>query len=93
MVMTKSPLTGAITCSNSGGVFPTELKRTGYDAIIFSGRSEKPVYLWIDQEKAELRTAVHLWGKDAPETPTCSLPRPMLRPEWPALVRQVKKRS
>ena len=39
MVMTKSPLTGAITCSNSGGVFPTELKRTGYDAIIFSGRS------------------------------------------------------
>jgi len=68
MVMTKSPLTGAITCSNSGGVFPTELKRSGYDAIIFSGRSEKPVYLWIDQEKAELRTAVHLWGKDTRET-------------------------
>ena len=67
MVMTKSPLTGAITCSNSGGVFPTELKRSGYDAIIFSGRSEKPVYLWIDQEKAELRTAVHLWGKDTHE--------------------------
>ena len=68
MVMTKSPLTGAITCSNSGGVFPAELKRSGYDAIIFSGRSEKPVYLWIDQEKAELRTAVHLWGKDTHET-------------------------
>ena len=51
-----------------GGVFPTELKRSGYDAIIFSGRSEKPVYLWIDQEKAELRTAVHLWGKDTHET-------------------------
>jgi len=68
MVMTKSPLTGAITCSNSGGVFPTELKRSGYDAIIFSGRSEKLVYLWIDQEKAELRTAVHLWGKDTHET-------------------------
>jgi len=68
MVMTKSPLTGAITCSNSGGVFPAELKRSGYDAIIFSGRSEKPVYLWIDQEKAELRTAVQLWGKDTSET-------------------------
>ncbi len=51
-----------------GGVFPTELKRSGYDAIIFSGRSEKPVYLWIDQEKAELCTAVHLWGKDTHET-------------------------
>ena len=68
MVMTKSPLTGAITCSNSGGIFPTELKRNGYDAIIFSGRSEKPVYLWIDQENAELRAAGHLWGKDTHQT-------------------------
>ena len=68
MVMTKSPLTGAITCSNSGGIFPTELKRSGYDAIIFSGRSEKPVYLWIDQENAELRAAGHLWGKDTHQT-------------------------
>ena len=46
MVMTKSPLTGAITCSNSGGMFPTEFKRTGYDAIVFTGRSETPVYLY-----------------------------------------------
>jgi aldehyde:ferredoxin oxidoreductase len=68
MVMTKSPLTGAIACSNSGGVFPTELKRSGYDGIIFSGRSEKPVYLWIDQENAELRAAGHLWGKDTHQT-------------------------
>jgi aldehyde:ferredoxin oxidoreductase len=68
MVMTKSPLTGAITCSNSGGMFPTEFKRTGYDAIIFSGRSEKPVYLWLDRERAELRAADHLWGKNTHET-------------------------
>ncbi len=68
MVMTKSPLTGAITCSNSGGMFPTEFKRTGYDAIIFTGRSEKPVYLWLDGEKAELRAADHLWGKNTHET-------------------------
>jgi aldehyde:ferredoxin oxidoreductase len=68
MVMTKSPLTGAITCSNSGGMFPTELKRTGYDAIIFTGRSETPVYLWLDHGKAELRGADHLWGKDTHET-------------------------
>ena len=40
MVMTKSPLTGAITCSNSGGFFPTELKRSGYDAILFEGKSD-----------------------------------------------------
>ncbi len=64
MVMTKSPLTGAITCSNSGGMFPTEFKRSGYDAIIFKGQSPNPVYLWLNQGKAELRPADHLWGKD-----------------------------
>ena len=62
MVMTKSPLTGAITCSNSGGMFPTEFKRTGYDAIIFTRRSATPVYLYLNHEKAELRGADHLWG-------------------------------
>jgi len=68
MVMTKSPLTGAITCSNSGGMFPTELKRSGFDAIIISGRAETPVYLWIDQGNADIRKADHLWGKDTHET-------------------------
>ncbi len=68
MVMTKSPLTGAITCSNSGGMFPTEFKRCGYDAIVFTGRSKAPVYLWLNQEKAELRAADHLWGKNTHET-------------------------
>jgi aldehyde:ferredoxin oxidoreductase len=68
MVMTKSPLTGAITCSNSGGRFPTEFKRAGYDAIIFTGRSKTPVYLWLDRGKAELRRADDLWGKDTHET-------------------------
>jgi aldehyde:ferredoxin oxidoreductase len=68
MVMTKSPLSGAITCSNSGGMFPTEFKRTGYDAILFSGRSEQPVYLWLGSDKAELRAANHLWGKNTHQT-------------------------
>jgi aldehyde:ferredoxin oxidoreductase len=68
MVMTKSPLTGAITCSNSGGQFPTELKRAGFDAIIFSGRAEAPVYLWIDQGNADIRKADHLWGKNTHDT-------------------------
>jgi len=68
MVMTKSPLTGAITCSNSGGRFPTELKRAGYDAVIFTGKAAKPVYLYVDRGKAELRSAAHLWGKDTHKT-------------------------
>jgi aldehyde:ferredoxin oxidoreductase len=68
MVMTKSPLTGAITCSNSGGQFPTHLKRTGYDAVILEGKSPEPVYLWVDNGKAELRPAGHLWGKSTHET-------------------------
>ncbi len=68
MVTTKSPLTGAITCSNSGGLFPKELKRTGYDAILIKGKSDEPVYLLIDGENTELRPATHLWGKSVPET-------------------------
>ena len=68
MVMTKSPLTGALTCSNSGGKFPTELKCTGFDALIIKGRSTEPVYLWIDGPKAELRPAGHLWGRTTQDT-------------------------
>lgn len=68
MVMTKSPLTGAITCSNSGGFFPAELKRSGFDAVIFSGRAKEPIYLWINQGKVEIRSAGHLWGKTTHET-------------------------
>ncbi len=68
MVMTKSPLTGAVTCSNSGGMFPNELKRSGFDALIFSGKAKEPVYLLIDQGKVEIRNAHHLWGKTTHET-------------------------
>ncbi len=68
MVMTKGPLTGAVTCSNSGGYFPRELKRAGFDAVIFEGRASKPVYLWIDKGKAQVRQAGHLWGRTVPDT-------------------------
>ncbi len=68
MVTTKSPLTGAITCANSGGIFPKELKRSGVDAVIFEGRSTEPVYLWIHDGQAELRPASSLWGLEVPET-------------------------
>lgn len=68
MVMTKSPLTGALTCSNAGGQFPREVKRAGFDALLITGRSAQPVYLWINKGRAELRDAGHLWGKTVPET-------------------------
>lgn len=67
-VMTKSPLSGGITCSNSGGKFPTELKRSGFDAIVVEGRSEKPVYLWVNDGTFELRNAEHFWGMTTHET-------------------------
>jgi aldehyde:ferredoxin oxidoreductase len=68
MVTTKSPLTGALTCSNTGGYFPAELKKAGIDLIIFQGRAPEPVYLWIDNGRAELRPAAHIWGKTTHET-------------------------
>jgi aldehyde:ferredoxin oxidoreductase len=67
-VITKGPLTGAIACSNSGGFFGAELKFAGWDMIIIEGKSAKPVYLYIENEKAELRDAAHLWGKTCWET-------------------------
>ncbi|MGB9776593.1 MAG: aldehyde ferredoxin oxidoreductase family protein [Anaerolineae bacterium] len=68
MVVTKSPLTGALSCSNSGGFFPTEMKRTGFDLFIFEGRAERPVYLWVNDDRVEIRPADHLWGRTVFET-------------------------
>ncbi len=62
-VVTKGPLTGAIACSNSGGYWGAELKMAGWDMVIFEGRSAKPVFLYIQDDTAELRDASHLWGK------------------------------
>ncbi|MFC2038583.1 aldehyde ferredoxin oxidoreductase family protein [Chloroflexota bacterium] len=60
----KSPLTGGWGDANSGGNFGPYLKFAGFDAVFVSGISEKPVYLLIDNGKAELKDAAHLWGKD-----------------------------
>ena len=68
MVTTKSPLTGAVSCANSGGKFPAMLKKAGIDMLIFTGKSPTPVYLWINDGAAELRSADHLWGKNCHET-------------------------
>ncbi|MCK5669139.1 MAG: aldehyde ferredoxin oxidoreductase family protein [Gammaproteobacteria bacterium] len=62
-VVTKSPLTGAIACSNSGGYLGNEMKNAGWDMVIFEGKSPTPVYLYIENEKAELLSADDLWGK------------------------------
>jgi len=81
-VITKGPLTGAIACSNSGGYWGAELKMAGWDMIIFEGRSPKPVYLYINDDVAELRDASHLWGKSVWQTEEIlktSLQDPLLR--------------
>jgi aldehyde:ferredoxin oxidoreductase len=67
-VVGKSPLTGCWGDANSGGTFGAYLKFSGYDAIFFRGISEKPVYLLINNGRAELRDAAHLWGRDTYET-------------------------
>ena len=64
----KSPLTGGWGDANSGGNVGPYLKFAGYDAVFFSGISDTPVYLHIDNGKAELKDASHLWGKDTFET-------------------------
>ena len=68
MVITKSPLTGFIASSNSGGYWGAEMARAGYMMILVEGKAKKPVYLWINDDKAELRDASSLWGKDTHET-------------------------
>jgi len=81
-VITKSPLTGAIACSNSGGYWGAELKMAGWDLVIFEGRSPSPVYLYINDDRAELRDASHLWGKsvwETEETLKTSLQDPLTR--------------
>jgi aldehyde:ferredoxin oxidoreductase len=67
-VITKSPLTGAIACSNSGGYWGAEFKMAGWDMVIFEGKSAKPVFLYVNDDVAELRDASHLWGKSVWET-------------------------
>jgi aldehyde:ferredoxin oxidoreductase len=67
-VVGKSPLTGGWGDANSGGYFGAFLKYAGYDAVFLKGMSAKPVYLFINNGKAELRDATHIWGKDTRQT-------------------------
>jgi aldehyde:ferredoxin oxidoreductase len=64
----KSPVTGGIGDSQMGGYLATELKLAGYDGLVVKGKAKTPVYLWIDNGKAEIRDADSLWGTDIGET-------------------------
>ncbi len=58
-----SPSSGGVADSQAGGFWPAELKFAGLDAIVITGASADPVYLWIKDGEYELRDAMHLWGR------------------------------
>ena len=68
MAVAKSPLTGGWGEANSGGFFGPNLKFAGWDGVYFTGISPKPVFLLLDDGKAELKDAAYLWGKDSYDT-------------------------
>ena len=68
MAFARSPLTGGWGEANSGGYFGPYMKFAGFDGVYFTGISPKPVFLLLDDGKAELKDAAYLWGKDSYET-------------------------
>ncbi len=64
----RSPLTGIWCESAAGGYWGPELRFAGYDGVVFTGRAEKPVYLWIHDGQVEFRPASSLWGLGTQET-------------------------
>ncbi|MDA8228124.1 MAG: aldehyde ferredoxin oxidoreductase family protein [Desulfitobacterium hafniense] len=68
VVSFKSPLSGTYSYSLCGGHFPVELKFAGYDVLVIEGKSDTPVFLWIDNDKVELRDASKYWGLTSHET-------------------------
>lgn len=64
-VTAKSPLTGTWGDASCGGFFGAELKNAGYDAIFVKGAAAKPVYLYVEDGKAEIRDAAKFWGLDS----------------------------
>ena len=68
VVVTKSPLTKIYLCSSAGGYFGPELKFAGYDGLVIRGAASEPTYLYVTNDKVELRSAEKLWGKLTDET-------------------------
>ncbi len=66
--VSKSPQSFGVGEAKAHGSFGTELKRAGYDAVIFKGKAEKPVYVWIDDDSVQILDASHLWGKSPSDT-------------------------
>jgi aldehyde:ferredoxin oxidoreductase len=64
----RSPQTGLLGSSNVGGNFGAKLRSCGIQSLIIRGRSPEPVYLWLDGDKIEIRTAKFIWGLDTWET-------------------------
>lgn len=64
----KSPATGAVGVATTGGHFPVEMKRAGYDVIIIEGKAESPTYLWIKNGEVKFRDAKDLWGLTTSDT-------------------------
>jgi len=58
----------AVATGHSHGYWAAYLKHAGYDGIVFKGKADKPVYLWVDDDKVEIRDASHIWGKDTRDT-------------------------
>lgn len=73
-VTTKAPLNDTLTSANSGGVFGWKMKKAGFDAVVISGRSSKPVYLYLKDGTAGIRDATSYWGMRTSET-TAALKR------------------
>jgi aldehyde:ferredoxin oxidoreductase len=67
-VVSKSPATGGVGNAEAHGFFGPDLKRAGYDAVIITGKAPKLSYLWIDDDKVEIRNAEHLQYKTVNET-------------------------
>ncbi|MDP3878981.1 MAG: aldehyde ferredoxin oxidoreductase N-terminal domain-containing protein [Dehalococcoidales bacterium] len=67
-LVSRSPHTNYLTYSTMGGHWGPELKHAGYDTLTFSGKSPGPVYLYINDDKVEIREASHLWGQTVHET-------------------------
>ncbi len=68
VVITKSPATGGVFDSHAGGYFGAQLRRAGIAAVIITGASTSPVYLWINDDQVEIRDASKVWGKDTDVT-------------------------
>lgn len=64
MIATKSPLNSTLMSANSGGTWGWKMKKSGFDAVILNGRSEKPVYIYLHDGEAEIRDASACWGMD-----------------------------